>query len=218
MQAPEIKKNQKNQWTFFPARAASDRDINKYIPVILGLWRANIDASPITSEPALCQYIGKYATKAEGCSEALLDEMRRLARNQNDEYDKADHLIAQMMNKFCVEREFSAQEASHQLLSLPMVECSRVFETINLIQELSISQVLDVRTGLDRRRRGGEADGDSKLEKYMRRPPEMQELNYYNTVKGYSYNKRQKTFTRRNRDAIVLVYPHNWQKGLAFSI
>ena len=135
--------NAKGQLTFFPARTDGDRDINKFIPILLALWRANIDASPITTEEALCQYIGKYATKAEGYSEGLIIEMRRLAA-QNNEYDGIGHLLAQMMNKFCVQQDFSAQEASHQLLSIPMVECSRVFETINLIQELSLTQVIDV--------------------------------------------------------------------------
>lgn len=79
--------------------------------------------------------------------------MRQLAA-QNDPADGVGRLLAQMMNKFVVQRDFSAQEAAHQLQSLPMVECSR--ETINLVQELTDSQVFDRRTGTERRRRGGE--------------------------------------------------------------
>jgi hypothetical protein len=68
-----------------------------------------------------------------------------LLASQNNEHVGISRLLAQMMNKFCVERDFSVQEASHQLLPIPMVECSRVFETIKLIQELSVTQVIEVR-------------------------------------------------------------------------
>jgi hypothetical protein len=214
MQAPAIDKNQKDQWTFFPARAAGDRDINKYTPILLAMWRANVDMGPILSEQALTQYIGKYTTKSEGSSESLLEEMRLLATRQENDYDGIDHLVAQMMNKFCVERDFSAQEASHQLLSLQMVECSRVFETISLVHELCVSQVINTHDGMDRRWQRGEGDGSSKLEKYMQRPPEMAEHSYFNTIKKYTYNKNKKTFVPRKQDAVVIVYPYNWQKGL----
>jgi hypothetical protein len=128
---------------------------------------------------------------------------------QNDSADGVGGLLAQMMNKFVVQRDFSAQEAAHQLQSLPMVECSRVFETINLVQELTDSQVLDRRTGTERRRRGGEL---SKLKRYMQRPPEMKNLSYYKTVKNFTYNKRQGIWRAREEDAIVQIIPHGWYK------
>ena len=122
------------------------------------------------------------------------------------------------MNKFCVERDFNAQEALHQLLSIPMVECSRVFETINLIQELSVTQVIEVRITAGQRvpHRVPQNDDNyySKLELYMRRPAEMRGLSYYQTVKGYKYNKAQKTFVPRREEVIVLIYPHKWYNGL----
>ena len=71
---PTIAENAKGQLTFFPARIKCDKDTNKYIPILLALWRANIDASPIVTEEVLIRYIGKYATKAEGQSEALIVE------------------------------------------------------------------------------------------------------------------------------------------------
>ena len=50
-----------------------------------------------------------------------------------------------MLNKFCIERDFSAQEACHQLLQLQMVECSRVFVMINLPKDLSVNRILNPR-------------------------------------------------------------------------
>ena len=114
-----------------------------------------------------------------------------------------------MMNKFVVQRDFSAQEAAHQLQSLPMVECSRVFETINLVQELTDSQVFDRRTGTERRRRGVEL---SKLERYMQRPPEMEDLSYYEMVKNFTYNKWEGIWRARGEDTIVQIIPHSWYK------
>lgn len=207
-QQAEIAKNDKNQWVFLPQRQDCDRDLNKYCPIALSIWRANIDASAIITKDALINYIGKYATKAEKDSDALVAEMRQLA-TQNDPADGVGRLLAQMMNKFVIQRDFSAQEAAHQLQSLPMIECSRTFETINLVQELTDSQVLDRRTGTERRRRGGDS---SKLELYMARPPEMEGLSYYETVKSFTYNKRQGTWRPRERDAIVQIIPHGWYK------
>lgn len=106
---------------------------------------------------------------------------------QSDPADGVDRLLAQIMNKFVVQRDFSAQEATHQLQSLPIVEYLRVFETINLVQELTYSQVLDHRTGTERRRHEGEP---SKLERYMQRLPEMEDLIYRETVKNFTYYKR----------------------------
>src|SRR5204863_5963262 len=48
----------------------------------------------------------------------------------------------------------------------------------------------------------------------MRRPPEMFDLSYHQTVKGYTYNKRRKTFVPRREEAIVLIHPHKWYEGL----
>src|SRR6266480_429563 len=90
-----------------------------------------------------------------------------------------------------------------------MVECSRVFETINLVQELIDSQVLDCRTGTERCRCGGEL---SKLECYMQRLPEMEDLSYYEMVKNFTYNKREGIWRARGEDAIVQIIPHGWYK------
>ena len=214
---PTIANNKKNQPTFYPARGDGDRDINKYNPNMLAVWRANIDTSPILSKDALCQYIGKYATKAETQSEGLIDEVRRLAA-QNSDVDGINRLLAQVMNTFCIERDFSAQEACHQMLGLPMVECSRVFESINLVQELCVTQVVDINTARPRWARGRnryrlDEDGYTKLDRYMQRPPDMANLSYYDTVKGYNWNKGRKAFVPRRSDAIVLIAPYKWYEG-----
>ena len=86
------------------------------------------------------------------------------------------------MNKFVVQRDFSA---------------------------LTDSQVLDRRTGTERRRCGGEL---SKLERYMQRPPEMEDLSYYEMVKNFTYNKREGIWWARGEDAIVQIIPHSWYK------
>lgn len=78
-QHPEIAKNDKNQRVFLLLRQDCDRNLNKYCPIVLSIWRANADTSPITSKDAPSNYIGKYATKAENGSDALVAEMRRLA-------------------------------------------------------------------------------------------------------------------------------------------
>ena len=196
----EISKNHKNQWVFEPTRPQLDSDLNKYCPILIAIWRANIDTSAITSTDALNNYIGKYAAKAEEQSDTLLAEMKH-ATEQHDPADSVGKLINQLMNKYVVQRDFSAQEATHQLLSLPMVECSRTFETLNLVDELTEVRAL-----------GGRGDELTKLETYMQRPAEMDDLSYYNTVKKFKYNKREKTWQAREKDVIVQIIPWDWWK------
>lgn len=69
-----------------------------------------------------------------------------------------------------------------------MIECSRIFETINLVQELTNSQVLDCRIETERRRRGDEL---SKLECYMQRLLKMKNLSYYETIMNFICNKQE---------------------------
>jgi hypothetical protein len=90
------------------------------------MWRANIDISAITRPEGLHNYIGKDVSKDEERSGRLVTEMRR-ATEQHDPADAVGPLITQLVNKYVVERDFSAQEATHQLLSLHTEECSGTF-------------------------------------------------------------------------------------------
>lgn len=145
---PKIEKNHKGQWTYYPFRPNGDNDLNRYHPLWTAMWRGNVDLSPVLGKHAAINYIAKYAAKAESMSTGLDKTILDLTQDQPDT-DGIGTIIAKTLNKFCIERDFSAQEACHQLLQLPMVECSRIFVTINLPADLTVNRILNPR----RRRR-----------------------------------------------------------------
>ena len=115
--------NHKRQWTFFPKWPAGDNNLNKYHPVWSSMWRGNINISPVFGVDAVINYIRKYVSKAESISKEL-DKIMLAMATESEETEGIGSIIARTLNKFCIERDFSAQEACHQLLSMPMVECS----------------------------------------------------------------------------------------------
>ena len=118
---PKIEQNQNQQWAFFPYRPEGDVNMNHYHPLWTALWRGNIDVSPLLSKNVAINYISKYASKAETMS-AELDKTILDFTNGMPDTDGIQLVIAKTLNKFCIERDFSAQEACHQILGLPMVE------------------------------------------------------------------------------------------------
>ena len=217
---PEIEKNQKGQWTFYPARPQSDIDLNRYHPLWTAMWRGNIDISPVLSKEAAVNYISKYAAKAESIS-AELDKIMLELTNDTPGDSGVQPIITKVLNRFAIERDFSAQEACHQLLHMQMVECSRTFDTINLPVDLTVTRVLRARS---RRRDDPPADGNvvqhaqsnamSKLETYMERQVELENISYFDMVKRYQWKPKNKRWDQRRREAVVMIYPKKWYDGL----
>ena len=135
--------------------------------------------------------------------------------------DGISTLLTQTLNKFCIERDFSAQEACHQLMSLPMIDCSRVFESITLNADLTVTQVLRARENAVNEEQGRNIPATKTLlERYMIRPQELEDICYLDMIKGYIWNKNKRQWTRRGtasragKQAVVQINPWNWSKGL----
>jgi hypothetical protein len=225
-QDPKIEKNDKGQWTFIPSRPLCDRDLNRYHPIWTSMWRGNIDISPVLGKNAAINYIAKYASKAESISRELDKVMLDIAENLA-ETDGIAGLITKTLNRFCIERDFSAQEACHQILHLPMVECSRTFVSINLPNDLSVKRLFGSRRQSRRSRNAIPASDDnvpddetvkSTLENYMARDPTdelLRDISYYDIIKQYTWNKTRKCWSRRTKKhPIVQIYPRNWEESL----
>lgn len=219
-ETPKIERNHKGQWTFYPARPQHDRNLNRYHPLWTAMWRGNIDLSPVLGKHAAINYIGKYAAKSENISNSLDKTILDLTHNQ-PMTDGIGPIIAKTLNRFCIERDFSAQEACHQLLQLQMVECSRVFVIISLPKDLSVNRILNPRSRrrtqtAQRQQLNDPPEGPKKslLECYMERPPEYEDVSYYDIIKSYQWRPRKKEWAKRHVDAIVQIFPHKWQHGL----
>ena len=138
---PKIERNHKGQWTFFPRRPQNDINLNRYHPLWIAIWRGNIDVSPVLSKDAAVNYISKYAAKAESMSSELDKIMFEYAREEPND-GGIQSIVTKRLTRLLIERDFSAQEACHQLLHIPMVECSRTFDSITLPINLTVTRVL----------------------------------------------------------------------------
>ena len=118
------------------------------------------------------------------------------------------------------ERDFSAQEACHQLLHIPMVECSRTFDSINLPINLTVTRVLRAQPRQTEQPNDSDViqqarrNASPKLEAYMERQHDLEAISYFNMVKNYQWKPKNKRWEPRRREAVVLIYPKKWREAL----
>ena len=191
----------------------------RYHPLWTAMWRGNIDVSPVLSKDAAVNYISKYAAKAESMSSELDKVMLEYAREELDD-GGIQSIVTKTLNRLVIERDFSAQEACHQLLHMPMVECSRTFDSINLPVDLTVTRVLKPRPRRIEQPddpnvlRQQQTNAGSKLEAYMGRQRDLEIISYFDMVKKYQWKTKNKRWEPRRRDAVVLIYPKKWTEAL----
>ena len=196
-----------------PLSSWGDANLNHYHLLWTPIWRGNI--SPILSKDAAVNYISKYASKAETMSSELDKCILELTSNMPDS-DGIQLIITKTLNKFCIERDFSAQEACHQVIGLPMVECSRAFDSIHLPMDLTVTRVL----AAEHPQRNSNAIGlraarrtsTSKMEKYMVRHQDLGDISYLDMVRRFKWG--ESGWERRRNEAIVSINPKSWYKAL----
>ena len=176
----EICKNPDGRWYLNLYRTEADLDTNKYNPIYLQAWRANTDFQPVLSLHAVLNYIAKYATKAETASKDLR-ELLKTAAAKCDDMSSAQLLFKRMLFTFAVERDFSAQEASHILQGLPLVISSWKVITLNL-SDIAAVPITDIH----------EQDEECQvpkgvLEKYIAREQELDYLSLDELLRLYYY-------------------------------
>ncbi len=97
-------------------------------------WRANVDLKPVLSIHAALQYISKYASKAEPRSIAFSEIFDQILKNSNPD-DSSLTSIQKLLLNSVAERDISAQETCHLLLSIPLYHSSRACVSLNLNDE-----------------------------------------------------------------------------------
>jgi len=166
------------------------------------MWQGNINVSPILSKDAAVNYISKYAAKAESMSSELDKVMLEYAREELDD-GGIQSVVTKTLNRLVIERDFSAQEACHQLLHMPMVECSHTFDTINLPIDLTVTRVLRARSRRTEQPndpnvfRQARRNAGSKLEVYMGRQCDLETISYLDMVKKYQWKPKNKQWEPR---------------------
>ena len=127
-----IQEDDKGQLELITAR--NDLYINSHNRLQLQGWRANVNLKPIISIHAALQYISKYASKSEPKSKAFKEIFNQILNNSNqDEHSLTP--IQKLLLSSVSERDISAQETCHILLSILLYHSSRTFVSLNVIEE-----------------------------------------------------------------------------------
>ncbi|XP_059064420.1 uncharacterized protein LOC131856594 [Cryptomeria japonica] len=118
-----------NNPSYKPAR--NDSRLNVHNPMMLAIWRANVDCQAICSKKAILQYISKYVSKTEHKSESYIDILKRIVGLINSE-DTILLAYHRFMMGIVADRDISTQETCHMLLKLPLISCTRQFVNLNV--------------------------------------------------------------------------------------
>ncbi|KAK3918035.1 ATP-dependent DNA helicase, partial [Frankliniella fusca] len=201
-EAAELKLNDKSgNYEFIPER--NDPLLNKYNPFIISTWRANIDLSPVLYKSAVIEYITKYVSKAEVSSNTLMDICEQVCKSVSGG-DSARRAIQRILIKNCVERDVSAQEVSHIMMGAPLYSAgNRNFVVVHTDEQKWT--VLNVNNhGNSEVNQFQHENSSSVIEKYGKRPIELDDLSLWNAAKFYNLKNWKKSKKKPN---IVRVYP-----------
>lgn len=101
----------------------NDPRLNNHQRVQLQGWRANCDIQVVIDYHACLEYLTKYASKGEPRSTVMKTAFNSIVHNCNSE-SSPTKLIKKVIMKSLGQRDFSAQETMHHLLSLKLVSSS----------------------------------------------------------------------------------------------
>jgi hypothetical protein len=167
--------------------------VTSYCPALLPLWRANLDFQFIDRKGKLVTYLVKYTTKSESQSESLKKVSAMC--NVHGPRDSAKRVVQEILTASVADRDMSAQEVMHLLLSLPMHMSSREFVSANT-GDYQLIEHHGTRFTL--------------LERYVQRHKDLENCCFYDFASKYQAGsiKIGTMPTPRRKDAIVLVGPY----------
>ena len=111
--------------------ARNDPRLNHDQRLQLQGWRANCDINVVIDYHSCIEYLTKYTSKAETLSAVARDSFVSVVTKLNDDLD-AKKTIKKLMMKAVGQRDMSAQEVMHQLLSLKLFSSSFSVITVSL--------------------------------------------------------------------------------------
>ena len=101
----------------------NDPRLNNHQRLQLQGWRANCDIQVVIDYHACVEYLAKYASKGEPRSSVMKDAFNCIVRHCNSD-SSPTKLIKKIIMKSLGQRDYSAQETMHHLLSLKLVSSS----------------------------------------------------------------------------------------------
>ena len=149
--------------------------LNSHNRVMLQHWRANVDLQIIVNVQACARYMSKYAAKSEPKSQSVQSLYKSCVDRLTDTSD-ASKLLHSAIVRSVGERDFSAQQTSHMLLSLSLYSCTYSFVTVALNSSHKLSRDKDS---------GELIIEESALDVYASRDTSLADLNLCQFVTSY---------------------------------
>ena len=188
----------------------NDPRINRHQRLQLQSWRANIDIQPIIDHNACLEYIAKYASKAEKLSTVVRDAFVNVIGNLKT-IDSTHKVIRKLMIKAVGERDFSAQEVMHHILSLKLFSSS--FQVISTFLDGSRKVTI---------KNDNVETKPSTLDNYANRSvfegctAEVLQCNFVNFVAKYTLVKDE--IKKRSKTVVVRTYPNYYSNQKVHNI
>lgn len=167
-------------------------------------WRANVDLQVIINVEACARYMAKYAAKGEPRSKAAAVIFKSCVDRLTVESDATTALRTSML-RAVGERDFSAQETAHLLLSEPLYSSTYTFVCVFLDGSREICDQSADHTSTT------PVTNPSTLQVYANRShyaaqfPGIAQLNLFDFIKLYSIVHQD--IRKRSEEVIVRTFP-----------
>ena len=109
----------------------NDSRLNRHQRLQLQGWRANCDINIVINYHSCLEYLTKYASKGERLSSVARDAFISVVSKLSDNMD-TNQTIKKLMMKAVGQRDMSAQEVMHQILSLKLFSSSFQIVSVSL--------------------------------------------------------------------------------------
>ena len=173
----------------------NDPRVNSHNRVMLQNWRANIDIQVIVDVQACARYMAKYAAKGEPRSKDVQSLFRSCTENTSNS-SNGHQILRRAMLRSVGERDFSAQETGHMLLSLPLSSCTYNFCSVSLTNSRRVSKD---------QKSGEMTIYSSHLQQYSSRDPLLAQVNLKDFFAKYTVNDNDVKL--RPQPVIVRTFP-----------
>jgi Helitron helicase-like domain at N-terminus len=185
--------------TVFLKRSTNAIFINAYNKKILKAWKANMDIQFVLDEYACARYVASYINKSNGGVSKLLRRANEDIKRGNHSLKDRLRMFGNIFNNFT---EISAQEAAIGVLGIPLVNCSRGDIFINTSVPTERTFMLKSKAELEELPENSEdIAADSLINKYVRRPEELENISLADFASGYTYSKQKP----KNRNFLKLI-------------
>ncbi|XP_066914869.1 uncharacterized protein [Clytia hemisphaerica] len=178
----------------------NDPRMNRHQQLQLQSWRANCDIQIILDHNACLNYIAKYASKAEKISDVAKEAFTSVIGNLSGK-ETSGNIFRKLIIKSVGERDFSAQEVMHQIMSLKL-HCSS-FDVVSCSLEGSRQMKID-NDGVETKT----SFLDDYASRYVYEDNEIRQSNLIDFVSNWKISAKDKKIQKRKKAVVVRTFPN----------